>query len=100
MRSEWLMAAAVTLAFAGLARLLRGVSNSGAVAGALVCFALYGCAGPGAFATLACVFALTWAATRIGYQRKLKLGVAEKRAGRSASQVLANLSAAAACAIG
>ncbi len=99
MRSEWLMAAVVTVAFAGLARLLRGVGNSGAAAGALVCFALYACAGPGAFAALACVFALTWSATRIGYQRKFNLGVAEKRTGRNASQVLANLSAAAACAI-
>lgn len=98
MPPQWLIAAAVTLAFAGLARLLRGVSNSGAVAGAFVCFALYACAGPGAFAALACVFVLTWGATRVGYQRKFRLGVAEKRAGRSASQVLANLIAAAVCA--
>jgi uncharacterized protein (TIGR00297 family) len=99
MHDRLLMAGAVTLLFAMLARLLRGVSNSGAVAGAFVCFAIYSCAGLGAFVSLVGVFIVTWAATRVGHQQKHKLGVAEKTAGRSASQVLANLSVAAACAI-
>jgi uncharacterized protein (TIGR00297 family) len=47
---------------------------------------------------LVTVFALTWITTHAGYQRKLKLGTAEKRDGRNASQVLANLGVAAACA--
>src|ERR1035441_5905254 len=47
------VAAAVTVGFAVLAHVLRGVNRSAAVAGGLVCFALFWGAGPGAFATLA-----------------------------------------------
>jgi uncharacterized protein (TIGR00297 family) len=96
-RQLWI-AVAVTAAFTVLARLIRGVSPSGAVAGAIVCFLLYAGAGPGAFVALVLVFALTWTTTRLGYQRKQKLGTAEQRDGRKASQVLANLGVAAACA--
>lgn len=94
--SVWI-ALAVTSAFAVLAWLLRGVSPSGAVAGGVISFLLYISAGPGAFAALITVFALTWLTTRIGYQRKTRLGVAEKREGRKASQVLANLGVSAGC---
>jgi uncharacterized protein (TIGR00297 family) len=87
-------AAAVTVAFAALARLLRGVTSSGAIAGGVVCFALYAFAGPAAFAALVSVFVLTWSATRLGYSSKSRLGVAERREGRKASQVLANLAVA------
>jgi uncharacterized protein (TIGR00297 family) len=55
-------------------------------------------AGPGAFAALVSVFALTWVSTRLGYQRKRKLGTAERLDGRTALQVLANLAVAAICA--
>jgi uncharacterized protein (TIGR00297 family) len=89
------IAAAVTLAFTVLARWLRGVSRSGAVAGAVACFLLYAGGGPGAFLALVMLFALTWCATRWGYQRKQQMGTAEKRDGRRASQVLANLGLAA-----
>jgi uncharacterized protein (TIGR00297 family) len=92
------IAVAVTVAFAVLARAVRGVSASGALAGAVVCFLLYAGAGPGAFVALVVVFALTLITTRMGYQRKQKLGTAETREGRKASQVLANLGGAAACA--
>jgi len=88
-------ATAVTVAFSALARWIRGVTLSGAMAGAIVCFLLYTCVGPGAFAALVSVFALTWITTRLGYQRKQKLGTAEKQDGRTASQVLANLGVAA-----
>jgi uncharacterized protein (TIGR00297 family) len=91
-------ALAVTLAFAALARWVRGVSSSGALAGAAVCFVLYVGAGAGAFAALVSVFALTWISTRLGYQRKRKLGTAEKLDGRTALQVLANLAVATICA--
>ena len=47
---------------------------------------------------LVLVFFLTWVATRFGYQRKQQLGTAEKKSGRTASQVLANVGVAAACA--
>jgi uncharacterized protein (TIGR00297 family) len=91
-------AATITLLFAVLARLVRGVSPSGTAAGAVACFVLYVSAGPGAFAVLVLVFVLTWLATRFGYWRKQKLGTAESREGRTASQVLANLAIASACA--
>lgn len=100
-RSPWqrvVVAALVTVAFTALARWVRGVSRTGAVAGAVVCFLLYLGAGPGAFLALVSVFALTWITTHLGYQQKQKLGTAEKEEGRTASQVLANLGVAAVCA--
>lgn len=90
------IAAAVTLVFTGLAYSVRGVTRSGAIAGAFVCFILFACAGWGAFAALVSVFLLAWTTTRIGYARKREIGVAEIHEGRSASQVLANLGVAAA----
>jgi uncharacterized protein (TIGR00297 family) len=89
------VAAAVTLGFAVLARALRGVNRSGAMAGGLACFLLFAAAGPAAFATLAALFLMTWVATRLGYRRKLALGLAERHEGRNAWQVLANLAVAA-----
>lgn len=89
------IAAVVTVAFAVLARALRGTNRSGSLAGAIACFVLFAGAGPGAFAALALLFATTWTATRLGFQRKLALGLAERKDGRTAWQVLANLAAAA-----
>lgn len=94
---QLLAAGVVSLGFAAVARWLRGVSLSGAVAGTGVCFVIYVTAGPEAVGALAIVFALTWASTRFGYSRKKRLGTAEKLQGRSAAQVLANLSVAAGC---
>src|SRR5438128_12589768 len=96
--SPWI-AAIVTVVFTILARFVKGVSRSGAVAGAVFCFALIASAGLGAFIGLISVFALTWIATRFGYRRKQILGIAEGPEGRKASQVSANLGVAAACAI-
>ena len=87
----------VTVAFAALARWVRGVSFGGAIAGAGVCFLLCFGAGFGAFVVLVSVFVLTWISTRFGYRRKQKLGTAEKLDGRTALQVLANLAVAAGC---
>lgn len=94
------VAAAVTVGFALLARALRGVNNSGALAGGLACFVLYASVGPGAFAALVALFLLTWASTRIGFSRKQELGVAERHDGRNGWQVLANLGVPALCALG
>jgi uncharacterized protein (TIGR00297 family) len=94
-----LPAMAVTIAFTAIARYIRGVSRSGAVAGALVCFLLYICAGPGAIVALLSVFVLAWVTTRFGSQRKQRLRIAEKPDGRNASQVLANLGVAVGCVI-
>lgn len=85
----------LTLVFAIIAFQLHGVSRSGAIAGAGVSFVLYVAAGPTAFLALMLVFLLTLIATRVGYSRKQRLGTAEKRGGRTASQVLANLGVAA-----
>jgi|SRR5208282_3682106 uncharacterized protein (TIGR00297 family) len=93
------VAAGVTLGFALLARQLRGVTRSGALAGALACFLLFAAAGPTAFVTLVLLFVMTWASTRLGYRRKLARGLAERRDGRSAWQVLANLAVAAAASV-
>src|SRR5258706_12136901 len=89
------VAGAVTIGFALLARALRGVDRSGMFAGGAACFLLFAGAGPSAFAVLAALFLLTWVSTRFGYRRKQDLGVAERRDGRNARQVLANLAVAA-----
>jgi uncharacterized protein (TIGR00297 family) len=91
--------AALTLVFAVLGRVVRGVTTGGAVAGAAVCFALLWVAGLPGFAALLTVFVLTWIATRFGYNHKQRLGTAEARTGRNAFQVLANLGTSAGCAV-
>ncbi|HMK22689.1 MAG TPA: DUF92 domain-containing protein [Terriglobales bacterium] len=90
----------ITAAFALLGYLVAGVSRSGALAGAGVCFALFWGAGPGAFLGLLSVFGLTWVATRVGGAAKRSRGIAESGGGRTASQVLANIGVAAVCAAG
>ena len=92
-------AVAVTAVFTAVARATRGVSPSGAAAGALVSFLLYVSAGAGAFVVLVCVFVLALITTRLGYSRKERLGTAEKSDGRTASQVFANLAAGTAATI-
>ena len=94
------LACGITLAFALLGYLVAGVSRSGAVAGAAVCFALFAGAGPGAFLGLLAVFGLTWAATRLGSAARRKREVVEQGGARTASQVLANIGVAAVSAAG
>ena len=96
--SRWAIGALLSVAFAGLALRMRGVTPSGAVAGTIVCFILYLGGSAGAFAGLVMVFALAWITTRLGYPHKQKLGIAERREGRKASQVVANLGVATGCA--
>jgi uncharacterized protein (TIGR00297 family) len=91
--------AAITLVFAVLGRVVKGVTTGGAVAGTAVCFALLWVVGAAGFAALLTVFVLTWIATRFGYKHKQRLGTAEARTGRNALQVLANLGTSAGCAI-
>ncbi len=94
-----LLAFIVTLAFALCARWLRAVTLSGMAAGAILAFILYFSGGPGLFATLLMVFVLASATTRLGYWHKLRLGIAERQSGRSASQVFANIAVAAGMAL-
>ena len=71
---RWVVAVALTVAFTLLARVVRGVTNSGAVAGAFSCFVLYVGGGPGAFAALITVFALAWITTRLGLCAQAEVG--------------------------
>ena len=93
-------ALAVTLSFGVLAKLLHAVDMPGAVAGVILTWVLFVTAGSGAFAGVASVFVLAFLTTRLGYRHKQFLGTAERRGGRTGSQVLANLGAAAACGVG
>lgn len=97
--ARWALVGVITLLFAALGYLVHGVNRSGAVAGAAVCFALFAAGGPAAFIALLALFVVTWVATRVGRSKKQRLGTAERREGRSASQVLANLGVAALCAV-
>ena len=90
---------ALTAGFATLGYIVHGVSRSGALAGAVVCFALFASAGPAAFVSLLTLFVITWIATRIGRARKVRLGTAERGEGRRASQVFANLGVVTVCAV-
>jgi uncharacterized protein (TIGR00297 family) len=88
-----------TVGFAAAARFLRGVTTAGAAVGGVVCFLLMLAASWGGFAVLCTVFMMTWVATRVGYRRKQQLGSAERRGGRNAGQVLANLGISAVAAL-
>jgi uncharacterized protein (TIGR00297 family) len=96
---RWAVAAAITLSFAVVARVLRAVDVSGELAGGLACFLLFAVAGPGAFAELGALFLMTWLSTRLGYRTKHQLGVAEHREGRNGWQISANLGVAALSAV-
>jgi uncharacterized protein (TIGR00297 family) len=80
-----------------LARVMGSVTDGGAVAGVLVAFILMLVGGFAGFIPLLTLFLLTVISTRWGYARKLRLGIAERRRGRKASQVIANLGAASLC---
>ncbi len=92
-----LPAAVIAIGFALLARIMGAVTDGGAIAGVVVAFVLMLTCGLGGFIPLLTLFLLTVIATRWGYGRKQRLGVAERRHGRGASQVLANLAAATVC---
>ncbi len=88
----------VAIGFAVLARAMGSVTDGGALVGVLVAFVLMSAAGFAGFVPLAVVFLLTVLSTRWGYARKLRLGVAERKRGRTGAQVWANLGAATLCA--
>jgi uncharacterized protein (TIGR00297 family) len=97
--SRDLPAVVVAISFAVVARIMGAVTDGGALAGVVVAFILMMAAGLAGFVPLVAVFLLTLVSTRWGYARKQRLGVAERRRGRTASQVLANLAPAAMCAL-
>jgi uncharacterized protein (TIGR00297 family) len=92
---------AISVGFAGLVLLLRAATVAGALFGGMISFLLVnGTASSqytivrSGFAPLALLFVLTFLATSAGRRIKAEAGLAEKRHGRSAAQVIANLSIA------
>ena len=69
----------VAVGFAILARAMGSVTDGGAIAGVLVAFVLMLAAGFAGFVPLLTVFLLTVISTAWGYERKQRLGVAERR---------------------
>jgi uncharacterized protein (TIGR00297 family) len=87
----------IAIGFGLLVWLLRAATGPAAITGAVITACLY-LRTPGwrtALWPLMATLVLTLAATRTGRKRKEALGVAENRHGRQASQVAANLGAAA-----
>jgi uncharacterized protein (TIGR00297 family) len=91
---SFLTALAITLGFAVLAWFAGGVNLSGALAGSAVAF-IMAVRDLRMFLALLIVFAVTLAATRVGYARKQQLRAAEPPGGRTAAQAMANLGIAA-----
>jgi uncharacterized protein (TIGR00297 family) len=92
--SRFLIALAITAGFALLAWFAGGVNFSGALAGSAVAF-IMAVRDLRMFLALLIVFAVTLAATRVGYARKQQLRTAEPAGGRTAAQAMANLGIAA-----
>lgn len=92
-------AALIALLFAVVARVMGSVTDGGAIAGIAVAFILMITAGFAGFLPLLTLFLLTVWATRWGWRRKQRLGLAERTGGRTGSQVLANLGVSACCAL-
>jgi uncharacterized protein (TIGR00297 family) len=91
----------ISAAFALTVLALRAATAAGAACGGMICLlvtfwtgSLTGSQGRTGLTPLALLFLLTFLATRAGRQRKSRAGLAEERRGRSAAQVIANLSVA------
>ena len=94
------VAAAINVAVAGLAALLRVVRPSGALAGALLGTIVLGFGGAGLYVLLWVFFLGGTLATRFRKARKEAIGKAEEKGGRrGAANVLANVAVAAFCAL-
>jgi uncharacterized protein (TIGR00297 family) len=96
-----LQAAGISIVFGLIVWLLRAATGYAAATGAIITACLY-LRTPGwrtALIPLIVMLVLTLAATRIGRAHKEKLGTAENKRGRTASQVAANLGVAALAAI-
>lgn len=96
---------ASSAAFALIVQRLRAATPGGAMCGGMICLLVSFWTGihtrsavRSGLMPLVLLFLLTFLATRAGRQRKTMSGLAEERRGRSAGQVIANLSVAAICA--
>jgi uncharacterized protein (TIGR00297 family) len=91
----------ISVTFAVVVLFLRAATVAGSLVGGMICFLLVsGTASSqhpiirSGLAPLALLFVLTFLATRAGRRVKVHAGLAEMRRGRSAAQVIANLSIA------
>jgi len=90
----------VNVALAGVSYKLRALDRSGWIAATAIGTVVLGFLGWQGYFLLVLFFLLGSIATRVGYRRKARRGVAEEASGRrSAWSVLANGSVAAACAL-
>lgn len=95
-------AVGISLGFALLVRILRAARPGGAIFGGMICFLITLWSGwfresilRSGLTPLILLFVLTFVSTRAGRVKKTDTGLAESRQGRSAAQVIANLSVAA-----
>lgn len=91
-----LAALALNAAVAGAGWVAGTVSLSGVAVGIIIGVVIYAAGGPAAWLLLLVSFVAAAAASRLGYRRKLQLGIAEERGGRrGAPNALANTGLAA-----
>jgi uncharacterized protein (TIGR00297 family) len=94
----WAIGLNVVAAWAGYRA--RAVSRSGAISGAVIGAMIYVGGGAGAWALLMVTFILASVTSRLGLQRKMRLGIAEARGGRrGAGNAVANCGVAAIAAV-
>lgn len=102
--AAWTLPLLVSVGFAVSVWLLRAVTRPAAAIGAVICMVLAEPRQPGsgvnlaALSALVALFVLTFAATRFGRAKKELKKLAERRGGRRASQIVANLGVAGLCA--
>lgn len=90
--------AALTVAFALSGWAIRAITAGAALTGTFLTLLLCAAAGPSAFLPIATVFLLTLACTRVGRRKKERMGMGERKQGRNALQILANVGVPAICA--
>ncbi len=96
----WGVALGVNLAFGALAWWRGAVSRSGFVGGVVIGTLILARGGVGAYAALCVFFALGTAATRLGYARKARAGLAQEESGRRGTKhALANCATGAVLAV-
>lgn len=104
--TPWVVPVLLSLGFAVLVWMLRAATMAASGIGLLVCMLLAqpemlwrsGGSHRMALPALMTLFVLTFVATRFGRSKKEERNLAEKRSGRRASQIVANLGMAAVCA--
>ena len=96
-----MQAICVTLLLVGIVIAVRAATPAAAAVGGVICFTMAMVTTPAstrlsqtALPALLALVVLTFAATRFGRARKIKLGLAESKRGRATSQIVANLGVA------